>query len=199
MTRSLRLTLTLSALMLISAWVTASSEAVAVLLNGAAANEGAAVARYQAFAAKADGEGLPGAASLFRACGKAEEIHQGKILALMKKRGLTPPEPPPAGEAGTTEENLSRMLEAERNERDGFYHDAWEVASKEGDTEAAALFDHCRTAESEHANLLMAANNRFDSLKEPKPYYVCTGCGFTAEVRLPRCPVCAKGKVVEVN
>ena len=199
MTRSVRLILTLCPLLLISAWVTASSEAVAVLLNGAAANEAAAAANYRAFAVKADEEGLPGAASLFRACGKAEETHQGKILSLLKKRGLAPSEPPPAVEPGTTEENLARVLEAERNERDGFYHDAWEVAKKEGDGEAAALFDHCRTAESEHANLLMTANNRFDSLKDPKPYYVCNGCGFTAEVRLPRCPVCAKGKVVEVR
>ncbi len=42
------------------------------VLTNAVVGERQAIARYNAFAVKADEEGYPGAASLFRACAKAE-------------------------------------------------------------------------------------------------------------------------------
>ncbi|HEY0593264.1 MAG TPA: ferritin family protein [Thermoanaerobaculia bacterium] len=174
---------------------------IAGLVQQAIANERNAQARYAAFAAKADEEGFGGVASLFRACGKAETVHEEKFVALLKKLGGTEPEGTEEPKVGTTRENIAACLAAEQSERDTFYHDAYEKAQAAGKTETAKAFDRARTAESEHANLLMAANWSVNSMKEKRTYFVCSGCGFTSETKLPRgCPLCAgQGKLVPVN
>ncbi len=174
---------------------------IVTLLQQSITNERNAQARYAAFATKADEEGFGGVASLFRACGKAENVHEEKFAALLKKLGGTLPEGVDEPKVGTTRENIAAALEAEQGERDTFYHDAFEKAQAAGKPETAKAFDRARTAESEHANLLMAANWSMNSMKEKKTYFVCSGCGFTSETKLPRgCPLCAgQGKLTSVN
>jgi rubrerythrin len=174
---------------------------LATLLGQAAAGERNAQARYAAFATKADEEGFGGVASLFRACGRAEKIHEEKFTQLLKKKGGTVPEGIEEPKVGTTRENIAAALAAEQNERDAIYHDAFTAAEKAGEKEIAKAFDRARTAESEHANLLMAANWAVNSMKEKKTYFVCSGCGFTSETKLPRgCPLCSgQGKLVGVD
>lgn len=174
---------------------------IVTLVQQAITNERSAQVRYAAFAVKADEEGFGGVASLFRACGKAEKVHEEMFVALLKKLGGTEPEGSEEPTVGTTRENIAACLEAEQAERDTFYHDGHEKAQAAGKPETAKAFDRARTAESEHANLLMAANWSVNSMKEKKTYFVCSGCGFTAESKLPRgCPLCAgQGRLVPVN
>ena len=170
-----------------------AEDTVVVLLQDAVTGEREAQARYAAFAKKADEEGYAGVASLFRAAAAAEKIHEERFLKLLAKRDGRAPDEVAPPEVGTTKENIQTAMQAEQAERDKGYHDALEAARDAGDTEAAALFDLARTAEAEHANLLMAANWQLESMKAKKSYWVCSGCGFTSEAKLARCPLCPKG------
>ncbi len=179
----------------------AQQDELVALLQQAVTGERNAQVRYAAFAAKADEEGFGGVASLFRAAARGEKAHEEKFVQLLKKKGGTVPEGTEEPKVGTTRENIAAALEAEQTERDSIYHDAFEKAQADGQAEIAKAFDRARTAESEHANLLMAANWSMNSMKEKKTYFVCSGCGFTSETKLPRgCPLCSgQGKLVGVD
>lgn len=202
MRHSSRLILLSLAILLVcgTAAILASDETVIELLRTSIAGERAAQARYVKFAVKADEEGLGGVASLFRACARAEKAHEERLLSLLKKRGGTAPEGIEEPVVGTTRENLQAAMSAEQAERDTSYHDAFETAKAAGDAEVAKVLDQCRTGEAEHANLLMAANWSLGSMSEPRAYYVCSGCGFTSEMNLPRgCPMCPGKKLTAVK
>ena len=202
MKRATRPFLILLPLLLLSGLaISAADDEIAAILQQAVAGERNAQARYAAFAAKADEEGYAGVASLFRAAARGEKAHEEKFLQLLKKKGGEPLEGTEEPTVGTTRENIAAALEAEQSERDTVYDQAYEKAKAAGDAETAKTFDRARTAESEHANLLMAANWSLDSMKTKRTYFVCSGCGFTSETKLPRgCPLCAgQGKLVGVE
>lgn len=160
-------------------------------LTSAVYGEKSAAARYDAFAIKADQEGYPGAAALFRACAKAERIHLSRFEAAMKTHGIEPSgetATPPS--VGSTRDNLRAAATAEQTERDFTYKDACDVCTTARDEETAKLFDITRDVETEHANLCSTAMHDPDSLKSAKTFYVCGHCGYTTDVRLPLCPLC---------
>ena len=160
-------------------------------LTNAVNNERAAAARYDAFAAKAEAEGYLGAASLFRACAKAERIHMQRFIGLMTARDVAPPaESAPRIAVESTRENLQTAIMLEQGERDSTYLYAINACNEAKDETAAKVFDTTRDAEVEHANLLAAAARHLDSMKSPREYYVCEHCGYTTEVKLPLCPSC---------
>ena len=191
----------LSLLLLSGLAISAADDEIVGLLQQAVAGERAAQVRYAAYAAKADEEGFAGVASLFRAAARGEKAHEEKFLQLLKKKAGTPLEGTEEPVVGTTRENIAAALEAEQTERDTVYDAACDKAKAAGETETAKAFDRARTAESEHANLLMAANWGLGSMKTKKTYFVCSGCGFTSETKLPRgCPLCSgQGKLVGVD
>lgn len=161
------------------------------VLTNAIVGERAAVARYDAFADRADADGYLGVADLFRAEAKAERIHLARMIAVMNDRGLAlPPENMTTPKVGSTAANLQAAISAELAERDDVYRDAYKTASDGGDAEVAALFDQTRDAEVEHANLCSAAARNLARLKEHTSYAVCPICGFTTDVRLSICPSC---------
>jgi rubrerythrin len=82
-------------------------------------------ARYRAYAAKAEDEGMSGAASLFRAAARAEQIHAGNHARVIRHMG---------GEAvadilpfrvKSTLENLKAALGGEQHEIDSLYPTFW--------------------------------------------------------------------------
>ena len=167
-------------------------------LTSAVYGEKAAAARYDAFAAKADQEGYPGAAALFRACAKAERIHLARFEAVMRTRGVEPSNDtatPPS--AGSTRDNLRNAASAEQTERDFTYKEACDTCTTARDEETAKLFDVTRDVETEHANLCANALHNMDELKSPKTFYVCGHCGYTTDVRLPLCPLCRVAEAPE--
>lgn len=161
------------------------------MLDRAYHNERETVAKYELFAQKADEEGYPGAANLFRAAARAETVHARRFEAAMKERGIPVPQVGEAKpEVGSTADNLRRSASLELQERDGLYHDALAAAKEAGDQKLYLVFDQTRDTEVEHANLMSSAARQMNELKTDKPYYVCEDCGFTTDVELPMCALC---------
>jgi rubrerythrin len=153
-------------------------------LNAAFQGESNAAHRYEAFAKKADAEGCPYAARLFRAAARAESIHKENhkqaILALggkIKDFKLDEVNP------GTTAENLQAAIKGESYERDTMYPDFLKQAKADGAKEATRTLLYAQKAEAEHARLYQDALDNL-SQKENVAIYVCKVCGYTT-TKLP--------------
>ena len=161
------------------------------LLDRSYRNEIETAHKYDLFAQKADDEGYPGAANLFRAAARAERVHATRLQKAMKDRDVPVPEiaeNTPKIE-GTTE-NLRSSASQELYERDVLYKDAIAAAKEARDDALFKVFDQTRDAEVEHANLMTAAARQMNLMKEDKPYYVCDDCGYTSDLELPLCALC---------
>ena len=146
-------------------------------LKEAFAGESQANRMYLAFANKADQEGYPQAARLFRAAAAAETVHAHAHLRAMK--GIK-----------STAENLKSAIEGETHEYKNMYPDMIEAAKEEGDKAAERSFSYANTVEEIHAGLYAKV---LESLESPEEcnYYVCSVCGYTCENEAPeQCPVC---------
>jgi rubrerythrin len=148
-------------------------------LKEAFAGESQASTRYLAFARKADQEGHPEVARLFRAASAAEVIHARNHLQAME--GVS-----------STEENLREAIAGENMEHVKMYPEFVEQAKKEERPKAERTFDWARKVEIIHESLYKSALEALQSGKTGgKEYFVCQVCGFTAEGKAPdRCPVC---------
>jgi rubrerythrin len=167
----------------------ALSSRARVLLEKAYVNEMQAVARYEAFARKADDEGYVGAAGLFRATARAEGIHARRFEAALTQNGVTLPAVPEVEiRIGTTAENLRSSASAESDERDGIYKEA--IVAAGSDQVLAKTFDQTRDTEVEHANLFANALRNLNAMKEHKDYFVCDRCGYTTDIDLSLCALC---------
>jgi len=153
-------------------------------LREAFAGESQANRKYLAFAAKADQEGFPQAARLFRAAADAETIHAHSHLRALK--GVR-----------STRENLEEAVAGETHEFKSMYPGMIESARAEGNKEAERSFHFANEVEKVHAALYQKLLKSLGESGETYPYYVCPVCGYTAEREAPEtCPVCgAKGKM----
>jgi len=153
-------------------------------LQAAFAGESQANRKYLAFAAKADSEGYPQAARLFRAAAEAETVHAHSHLKALK--GI-----------GSTAQNLEAAIAGETFEFKEMYPEMIAAAQAEGNKEAARSFNYANEVEKVHANLYQKLLDKLGASQENYPYYVCPTCGFTAEGNPPdACPVCnVKGKM----
>ena len=155
-----------------------------VALREAFAGESQANRKYLAFAAKADQEGFPQAARLFRAAADAETIHAHSHLRALK-------------EVRSTRENLEAAVAGETHEFKSMYPGMIESARTEGNKEAERSFHFANEVEKVHAALYQKLLKSLGESGETYPYYVCPVCGYTSEREAPEtCPVCgAKGKL----
>jgi rubrerythrin len=153
-------------------------------LRDAFAGESQANRKYLAFAAKADQEGYPQAARLFRAAAEAETIHAHSHLKALK--GIL-----------STRENLQEAVSGETHEFKSMYPGMIEAAKAEGNKEAERSFTYANEVEKVHAGLYQTLLDSLDVPAEGYAYWICPVCGYTAERQAPEtCPVCnAKGKV----
>ncbi len=141
--------------------------------------EAKAYHRLLAYARKADEEGLPQIAKLFRAVAAAEGIHAERHLRLM-------------GEAVVkdTEENLRDSFERETQVNEVYYPQFIREAAEEGEKAAMLTFSQARDVEEGHARLYKRALGAL-LRDEVHDYYVCSVCGYVAEHEAPeRCPIC---------
>jgi rubrerythrin len=149
-------------------------------LKSAFAGESQANRKYLAFARKAEEEGLPQVAKLFRAAAEAETVHALNHLKIM-------------GEIKGTKENLGSAVAGETFEFNSMYPGYIEIAKKEENTQAVWSFDVANKVEKVHAGLYSQAEAALKSGKKPseKDYYVCSVCGNTVEGNAPdKCPIC---------
>ena len=147
--------------------------------------------RYILFAEKADAEGYPQVALLFRAAAQAEaihrELHRSAIIAL---GGNVVSFPLDGVKVGTTAENLEAAIKGESYERDSMYPQFLTQARLDNATHAIRSLTFASTAEAEHAKLYQVALNELGR-NSKTDYYVCSVCGYTT-TSLPakNCPSC---------
>lgn len=146
-------------------------------LKDAFAGESQANRKYLAFADKADAEGLPQVAKLFRAVAEAETIHAHTHLKVLKG-------------VGTTQENLKEALGGEEYEFQSMYPPMIEQAEAEGNKQAVRSFRYANEVEKIHAELYSKALEDPAALPDAD-YHVCSVCGYTVAGDAPdKCPVC---------
>ncbi len=146
-------------------------------LKTAFTGEAKAALRLKAYAEKADSEGFPHMARLFRAISAAEEVHALRQFRLL-------------GAVKSTEENLAASFERENSVSENVYPEFIRSAEAEGREAAKTSFSHARDAEESHARLYKKAVDGMILDREIR-YHVCTVCGYVAEDEAPeRCPVC---------
>ncbi len=147
-------------------------------LQAAFAGESQANRKYLAFARKADQEGYPQAARLFRAAAFGETVHALNHLAAMD--GI-----------GTTAENLKEAFGGETYEFESMYPPMMEQAEAEGNKKAFRTFRYANEVEKVHARMYQAALDVLSGETESFGYYVCPVCGYLEARNAPeRCPVC---------
>jgi rubrerythrin len=153
-------------------------------LMEAFAGESQANRRYLAFAKKADDEGHPQVARMFRAAAAAETVHAHNHLRA-------------AGGIHDTGENLKEAIAGETHEFKNMYPEMIAAAQAEGNKAAERSFRFANEVEKIHARLYQGLLDDLGSKQPEFPYYVCPVCGFTSERAAPAtCPVCgAKGEL----
>lgn len=159
-------------------------------LKEAFAGESQANRKYLAFAKKAQDEGFPQVAKLFRAAAEAETVHAHAHLRVM-------------GGINSAQENLQEAIEGEGHEFKNMYPGFLAEAEKEGNKPAAFSFKNALAVEEIHHGLYSEALESVKSgsdLPETK-VFVCQVCGNTVKGKAPdKCPICGatKDKFTEV-
>ena len=159
-------------------------------LRAAFAGESRANRKYLAFAQKAEQEGYPQVAKLFRAAAEAETVHAHAHLRVL-------------GGVKDTAANLEDAISGEGHEYQEMYPTFVSEAEAEGNKPAVYSFKNALAVEEIHHNLYTQA---LDAVKAGRDLstakiFVCPVCGNT-EIGDPpdTCPVCgvAKDKFFEV-
>ncbi|MCK4550167.1 MAG: rubrerythrin family protein [Candidatus Krumholzibacteria bacterium] len=159
-------------------------------LETAFAGESQANRKYLAFAKKADADGYPQVAKLFRAAAEAETIHAHAHFKAL-------------GGVGDTADNLVDAVAGEGYEFKEMYPPFLSEAEAEGNDAAARSFRFALAVEEVHHGLYGKA---LEAVKgggdlPGTPIHVCPVCGNTFEGETPdKCPVCnvPKEKFFEV-
>ena len=147
-------------------------------LKNAFAGESQANQKYRAFAKKAEQDGLPNVARLFRTTAEAERIHAEGHLKSMDG-------------VGSTAENLQAAINGETYEFTEMYPPMLAQAEAD-DHKAKRMFGYAVQAEAVHAKLYKMA---LEAAKEGKDldveFYLCPVCGYI-EIGKPTeaCPIC---------
>ena len=149
-------------------------------LREAFAGESQANRRYLFFAERAEEEGHPRIARLFRAVAEAETVHARNHLENMS--GIK-----------STRDNLGVAIGGEHYEFTKMYPGFIEQAIAENKKDAQIAFAYANKVEKIHHGLYQEALKALETGKELKdePYFVCQVCGYTVAGEAPdMCPVC---------
>jgi rubrerythrin len=152
-------------------------------LKEAFAGESQAHQKYRAFAKRAEQDGFPNIARLFRTAAEAERIH-----AEAHFRSLDG--------VGSTADNLRAAVEGETYEYTTMYPPMFEQAQAEGHR-GRTMLGYAMKAEKVHAELYGRALEAAAAGKDlaETAFYVCPVCGHIEFGAPPEtCPICgAKG------
>ena len=160
-------------------------------LQDAFAGESQANRKYLAFAQKADGDGFPQVAKLFRAAAEAETLHAHAHLRALD--GIKGPK-----------ENLEAAVEGERYEYQEMYPGFLKTAEEESNKRALVGFKNACAAEEVHHNLYKQALAAVADGKDlaSMSIYLCPVCGNLELGEAPeKCPICnvPGAKFIEVS
>jgi rubrerythrin len=133
--------------------------------------------RLLMFAEKAEKEGLPQIAHLFRAVAAAEGVHSRRQFALLES-------------VADTQTNLEQAFQSETTVNGIHYPKMVQEAEEDREKAAAIVFSQARDVEAFHAKLYKKALDHLIAERSTE-YYVCTICGYTVERNVPEiCPIC---------
>jgi len=148
-------------------------------LETAFAGESQAFQKYTNFAAKADSEGFPNVARLFRTAAEAEKIHAGGHFAALD--GVK-----------STAENLQAAIGGETYEYTEMYPPMLDQAKADGHA-ATRMFAMAMKAEEVHAQLYkkaLEAVQKGSDLTDTE-FHLCPVCGHIEFGSPPDiCPIC---------
>lgn len=149
-------------------------------LQAAFAGESQANRKYLAFAKKAEKDGFPQIAKLFRAAADAETVHAHAHLRAL-------------GAIKDTASNLKEAVAGEAHEFNSMYPQFLAEAEKENNKPAITSFKNAMAVEGIHHNLYTQALNSIEAGNDlpAQKIYVCSVCGNTVYGQPPeKCPVC---------
>ena len=149
-------------------------------LEAAFAGESQAHMRYLIFADKAEKEGRPNVARLFRAIAFAEQVH-----ATNHYRAL--------GLVNDSSANLQAAIEGETFEVEEMYPAYRAVADLQEEKGASRSMGWAMEAEKVHADMYAKARQAVLAGKDAEvgELYICEVCGWTVEGEPPeKCPLC---------
>ena len=150
-------------------------------LADAFAGESQANRKYLAFAKKANKDGYPQEAKLFKAAADAETVHAHNHLKAM-------------GGIKSTEENLKEAVGGETFEFENMYPGMIEDAKSENENEAKMSFIFANKVEKIHAGLYKKYLDNLGNNTDTA-IFVCQVCGNTVEGTAPdKCPICGNPK-----
>ena len=150
-------------------------------LKEAFAGESQANRKYLAFAKKAERDGFPNIAQLFRTTAEAETIHAHGHLEAM-------------GGIGSTAENLQAAVGGETYEYTQMYPPMLKEAAADNH-KAKRMFGYATRAEAVHAKLYQMALEAAQQGKDltEKSFFLCPVCGFIELGSAPEsCPICGE-------
>lgn len=149
-------------------------------LKAAFAGESQAHMRYLIFSEKAEREGYPNVARLFKAIAFAEQVH-----ATNHYREL--------GGINASPQNLQVAIDGETWEVEEMYPAYLAVAQLQEEKGAQRSMGYALEAEKIHAAMYKGAKKAAEAGKDLEigALYICSVCGHTVEGEPPeRCPVC---------
>jgi rubrerythrin len=148
-------------------------------LKEAFAGESQANQKYRAFAKRAEQDGFPNVARLFRTTAEAERIHaEGHLRSL--------------DGVGSTKDNLQAARDGETYEYTTMYPPMLELAKAENHR-ARGMFGYAVKAEAVHAELYRCALEAVAQGKDlaETAFYLCPVCGYIEFGEPPaNCPIC---------
>lgn len=153
-------------------------------LKEAFAGESQANRRYLAFAQKADEDGFPNIARLFRVAAESETFHAINHLKAM-------------GGIKSTLENTKEAWQGEKDEFTDMYPMFMDQAKRDQNNDALKSFFWANEAEKVHGEYYEKAVSALEAGNdmELEDVYVCSVCGFTVEGTPPeKCPTCGQAK-----
>jgi rubrerythrin len=160
-------------------------------LKAAFAGESQANRKYLAFAKKAEADGKPQIAKLFRAAAEAETVHAHAHLRAMNG-------------VGATEQNVNEAIAGESHEYTTMYPAFVAEAGKDKHQAALRSFQFAMAVEKVHHGMYSRAAEALKAGKDlpAAKLFVCPVCGNTVLDAAPeKCPICgvAGGMFVEIR
>jgi rubrerythrin len=140
--------------------------------------EAKAHVRILTFADRAEKDGFPQIAHMFRAVANSERVHSFRHYGLLEEG------------VGDTDENLKLAFHSETRIAEVEYRKMLTEAHEDNEKVAALIFSQARDVEESHAGLYKRAMDHV-IWERSTTYQICAVCGYIADGGAPEnCPVC---------